>query len=401
MNNSVIILLVTGLVAVVAAVVWRYLQNQPSPPQPDHDEVKAPPNIQKSVSPPTDDFLAAQLSEMRSRTHFFDVPDSSFNPLSASREDLEHFGLPSLPAADDPLLRKKYLFWQKMYSPPLEFVQTEFMLPLGTQYLRSDALRFISTPARVETSRNWSGAYISPRDGRMLVEVYGEWKVPPIKFPDVTLAVVPERRSSTWIGLDGQRRYFDSSLPQVGTEQFIATVGDSEQHTRGCFFQWWLREEDPPKPQVPLLVAVSDNDHMMAAIWVMDSTHVRFYLKNQNTGAFLSVWGVESPKADLPSSPPLVNVRISGATAEWVMERPTVWGSDELWELPEYATVNFENCFAVSAPEPGGDERDESLVGARLINMQRVSENPHRMVTISDANWLSEESIETVYVEET
>jgi hypothetical protein len=96
-----------------------------------------------------------------------------------------------------------------------------------------------------------------------------------------------------------------------------------------------------------------------------------------------------------------VHVRISGATAEWVMERPTVWGSDELWELPEYTTVDFVNCGAVSAPELGGVERDESLVGARLINMQRVSENPHRMVTISDANWLSDANVETVYVEET
>ena len=33
-----------------------------------------------------------------------------------------------------------------------------------------------------------------------------------------------EYKSSCWVGLDGQRAYADSTLPQIGTEQSINKV---------------------------------------------------------------------------------------------------------------------------------------------------------------------------------
>ena len=347
-----------------------------------------------------DPFLDGMLQEMLDRTTFFPVPPRDFKPMGAPRQALDFYHLPALPDENDPLLRRRRDFWVRMYSDPLHFEPTRFLLPVRGQRLRSKALRYISTPARFETSRNWSGAYISPRDGRMLVEVYGEWTVPRVDFPNTVLAPVAQRRSSTWIGLDGQRRYFDSSLPQIGTEQFIENVGGVDVRTRGCFFQWWLREEQPPKLPVPLLVNINDYDHMMASIRVIDSTHIECHLKNQSTGAYHSAWGVLSPSGVPPTGMASINVRISGATAEWVMERPTVWNSEVLWELPDYTTVTFINAGAVSGIAPSVNERDETLVGARLIDMQRVSQNPVRMTTISEATWLTETSIETTHFPE-
>ena len=46
------------------------------------------------------------------------------------------------------------------------------------------------------------------RNGRQFTEVHGRWEVPAVAIPSGRAS--PEFRSSIWIGLDGQRRYFNS-----------------------------------------------------------------------------------------------------------------------------------------------------------------------------------------------
>jgi Peptidase A4 family len=84
---------------------------------------------------------------------------------------------------------------------------------------------------------------------------------------------------------------------------------------------------------------------------------------------------------------PAVQVQVSGATAEWIVERPMIWHEGKLYQWPNYGTVQFQfkNCFAVSAAAPGSASRTETLAGARLINMFEVREKPHRIADISVA----------------
>src|SRR4030095_2575914 len=113
-------------------------------------------------------------------------------------------------------------FWTEMFSPPLVFTQAEFRLFADPVLVSARVL--VTAIGQRESSSNWSGAYVTPRTGRRFTEVHGRWEVPAVAVPSGTIGS-PEFRSSIWIGLDGQRRYFDSSLPQIGTAQFLNAPG--------------------------------------------------------------------------------------------------------------------------------------------------------------------------------
>src|SRR5215218_5561661 len=106
------------------------------------------------------------------RTRFWDAPPLDFDPL-AHPEDLELYGLPPLP---DPRLRPaEYRFWQKMYSQPLQWAQGTLAATPSVQAIRPSMQRWSVDAALYESSRNWSGLYITPRDGLMFTSVYGTW----------------------------------------------------------------------------------------------------------------------------------------------------------------------------------------------------------------------------------
>ena len=53
----------------------------------------------------------------------------------------------------------------------------------------------------------------------------------------------------------------------------------------------------------------------MCSLIVVNRTTVRFFIKNQTTGDFLSPFDERPPSAEID--------KVSGATAEWILERPT------------------------------------------------------------------------------
>jgi hypothetical protein len=145
--------------------------------------------------------------EVNEWVHFFPQPPEGFNPLTARPEELVCYGIPPKPNPDQqPALTR---FWTEMYSPPLAFV--------APPSLEVDLPRI--RIAR-EVSRNWSGAYITPRNGQQFTEVHTAWEIPRVTAP-AYMSGSAEYHSSIWIGLDGQRHYFDSFLPQLGTGQFV------------------------------------------------------------------------------------------------------------------------------------------------------------------------------------
>ena len=79
-----------------------------------------------------------------------------------------------------------------MFSPPLNFVAAAFSFPVPEyRFNHLGPLPVIGT--RYETSSNWSGGYITPKQGRTFIEVHGNWHVAPLGV----LVPVPLHASTT------------------------------------------------------------------------------------------------------------------------------------------------------------------------------------------------------------
>jgi hypothetical protein len=333
--------------------------------------------------PPDDD----PLSRIRADIETFDVPDD-FNPITASDEALELYGFPPRPDADaSPEL---HAFWVAMFSPPLEYVDIEIRLALPRELMEPGS-GAIGTRTHHEGSLNWSGAYVTPRDGQMFNDVTGAWYVPAV-FPPPGGSPTAMYGSSTWVGLDGQRSYFHSTLPQVGTGQFLNLPTFPPGSTTMSWFQWW--------PELPITIParVVPGDFMMAWAHVLDPIRVLMVLVNASRRWLAAlVW--RAPRyARPPLVPGFIRANVSGATAEWVMERPAVVPFSVLFDLPDYSPVTFRRCYAARTLVPGGPWLAvQTVENPRLIRMYRDAFNPRRTVTTSVARRVSATRVMTFY----
>jgi hypothetical protein len=342
------------------------------------------------MDPQRNEELKALLREISDRTRSFDPPPDGFDPLTASPDELRRHGFP--PRPDRRIQPEQYAFWSRLFSRQLTFVRAQLSFQPPLYRLNHRAARAAAT-TRHQSSMNWSGGYITPKHGRMFTQVHGEWDVPML-LPPAGAPANAEYRCSTWIGLDGQRRYLHSSLPQIGTSQFIELVNGQPTYTYQAWWQWWLRGHHNPVAVLHDL-QVNPGDRILASIYVLDRTTVLALIMNATTGHITFVLGI-APQATMPHAPAQVQVMISGATAEWVTERPTVWLDDELYDLPDYDAVTFD-CRAVSALDPSSPGRVEKLAGARFIHMFERRTNPHRTRTISESRWVSNQQIQTAF----
>lgn len=332
----------------------------------------------------------------------FECPPEDFNPLDASSDTLLRFGFPLRPGAE--ILPALDAFWFRMFSPPLKFglgIPVAFKAG-GLLASRRSATanqrnaRLFST--RRQSSQNWSGAYIKPRNGKAFTEIHAEYRVPSVE-PSLPPAIsFPEReyRCSTWIGLDGQRRYFHSSLPQIGTTQSFPS--DNSGGVNAEYFawlQWWDRHGIPQPYEKLEGLNINAGNLIMCSMWVESPTSVKFMLKNQNTG---DVFGPEirhAPIKDIGGTN--VQYRVSGATAEWITERPSEWPTDLQYNFPDYGHVNFEDCIAVMREPNGFEPEERNLLGARLIDMREVRYSPQRTAKISVTGRPTEHAFQTTY----
>lgn len=312
------------------------------------------------------------------------VPPKTFDPIRASRDEREHYGFPPEPnRGTQPL---QYAFWRRLLSPPengrLTFTaqRVDRLSPLLS--CAASVPRRIVAPSRREQSLNWSGAYVTPKGGRSFTSVRGVWTVPALQPPPPSRPA-EEYRISTWVGLDGQRSYLHSSLPQIGTAQVMGGCGKQEPT---AWWQWWAHGQH--NPIVPIELRVLPKQEIMAQIEVVDPHHVRFIIKNNTTGEIITPIVARAPQVynDRPD-----RFEISGATAEWVVERPTRWDADELYELANYGRLRFSECLAVSP----GFEQD--LTGAKLISMFAARRDRNRKETLSSPELVGNRELDVVY----
>ncbi|MHB8511814.1 MAG: G1 family glutamic endopeptidase [Actinomycetota bacterium] len=171
-------------------------------------------------------------------------------------------------------------------------------------------------------SYNWSG-YNQGRSekGHDFHAISGEWTVPTATAHKQGVAAY----SSIWVGIgggcvDSACNTIDSTLIQAGTEQDVDANGTATYST------WW---ETLPAPSVKTTVAVSPGDK------------VRVDVSETISG----VWTITIDNLTTNSSLPIVlPFQSSYATAEWIVETPTVTNlnGSQVGPLPNLGTVKFD-----------------------------------------------------------
>ena len=298
---------------------------------------------------------------------------SEITPTAMTPEELAVYGVPPRPDGKrQPALERA---WLRGFGRTLrieEFnVEVELLEAVDFEP-RPAETAVPSSPSRFGRSRNWSGASIAADDDQEFVVIIGEWTVPDIISAPPVGNGIPYQ-CSAWIGLDGQRRYLNSSLPQLGTMTEVKPpYTDPPKVT--AWTQWFSRF-GVGGVAVPLNgFSVKPGDQIFCALTVRDRTHVAMIMVNLSQ----PIQPVGMPifaEAPLITWPNGVQERaqISGATAEWVLERPRIPGSTEFANFPAYTPTTFDHCVAGMSEATGllglltATERD--LKGARYFRM--------------------------------
>ena len=144
----------------------------------------------------------------------------------------------------------------------------------------------------------------------MVVQVAAAWTLPKLSLPeggDKSVTYV----CSTWVGLDGQRLYLNSSLPQIGVMQALLGTEPSPLPPVTAFCQWWDRQgvQDPIITLAGL--PVSEGDEVIGSVWVQTDTSVICHLRNVTTGK-LAVVGMDAPAVILHAGSPNSTDRVRG-----------------------------------------------------------------------------------------
>lgn len=306
---------------------------------------------------------------------------ADFDPLTASDDELAEFWI--IPRPDRELQPELYQHWLRLFAPPITFVDPQIQeiraaFQLNTSLARQPTIA--AAVSRFATSRNWSGAFVVPTDSTMFVSVSGLWIVPAVSLPPPEFRVAGAQRyvCSTWVGLDGQRLYLNSSLPQIGTMQFL-TVSGPPSPPALAFFQWWDRQNGGTFIWLSGL-PVQPGDVLLGTIWAHSYTIAVGYLRNFSTG-HMAIVRCQAPF--IPVGGGNMQLRISGATAEWILERPTQFGSTTLYPFPDYQAMTFAGCWAGVAHAPGPLQSVHELATARLIRLYDTLHDPTRTQFIS------------------
>jgi hypothetical protein len=334
---------------------------------------------------------------LETRTITYPLLPPEFPLLTASPSELLQYGI--MPRPDPAAQRELYAHWLRIFAPPMVFVE-----PLPAEVRAAWQLNVNVTnqaTLAVETSRyakssNWSGAFVVPTNDTMFVLVGGVWIIPMVQLPPPAFIEAGEDQyvCSTWVGLDGQRRYLNSSLPQIGTMQTLTLTGSgSPQASALAFFQWWDRQNGGTFLQLNGL-PVQPGDVMIGAVWAATPTLAIGYLANVSTNQ-LAVVGLTSPTVVFEGS--AVTLTISGATAEWILERPTKFHSTDLYAFPDYGTMSFSSCWAGAAPPAGSPISYHDLQPARFIRLYDTLHDPTRTVFVSMAERQSDTSVYLEY----
>jgi hypothetical protein len=280
-------------------------------------------------------------------------PPPGFDPLTASNDVLDRYHLPLRPDPDR--TRESYANWIEMMSPPIHFIQAareQVFTRLAAFRLRPQT----PASAQLEFSPNWSGGYIRPFTGSF-ASVEGLWRVNDPQPPPGPL-VDGDYRASVWVGLDGHDPA-SPTLPQIGTLHEVVVQGGVPQPAQlSAWWQWWLRDVPGQAPISINGFPIAAEDRIRAKVIILGRSSARFFLKNMTNGTAAGFDWVD-PNNQLSL--------LEGLTAEWIVERPTRTGGDQLYVLADYQPFTMRRCNATVGT--GSGSYDQDLIGAATIRL--------------------------------
>jgi Peptidase A4 family len=350
-----------------------------------------------------------RLSTAAERTRRYPVPSPPVQDPSKWTDDkITEYGLPARPNADDQPAAAR--LWLETFGRTLRFL--EFAAGAQdevqrTRLVQIDALggepalpeppssdAVVASAGHFEDSLNWSGAFLNATLGRTFRQIHGRWTVPTLQPPPGQTA--PSYECSCWIGLDGQRRYVNATLPQCGTDHVLEVGGTGMTMSCHAWIQWWA-PNDPSTTPVPVAgFPVNPGDRIRAVLTVLDSSNVLCNLINDSTHP-PTIVPVTVTAPTIPGQG-MTQYKISGATAEWVMERPAVIDHpDQLQPFPNYGTTIFTGCVADEAHSGGSSPILRTLATSRFIRMYEVRFNPQRTAFISMPHRIADSAFRVNY----
>jgi Peptidase A4 family len=312
----------------------------------------------------------------------YDPPGHDFDPLQATSEELNRFGLLSRP---DPLLEPRgFRFWESFYRKPVTIVRAQVAIRIARLVRPLPVQAFAASVAstRELDSRNWAGGIVPARGGRRFVRVSAQWRAPLIGPGAFAVNAPLPWQCSAWIGLDGARDW-SRSLPQMGTVHRMPRDGSAAatDASHAFWIQWWLR--DAASQEVDLAVPkVTGGDIVTCHLEVLDPVTVRCAFKNEASN--------ETGSVDMTTTgvPGKALISVDGATAEWVVEQPEDPVSRKPFPMPDFGSVRFNQCSTTLAGPPGsGPPRDLVPTSPRLLRFFHRLESPSRTI------WLAKGSV--------
>jgi archaellum component FlaF (FlaF/FlaG flagellin family) len=163
-------------------------------------------------------------------------------------------------------------------------------------------------------SANWSG-YVAT-DPYPYTSVSASWTVPSVS------ATFPPVYSAVWVGIGGVDRN-SNRLLQAGTEQDVLSNGTAS------YYAW---HEVYPRPSV-LVTYISPGDSITVTISkVPGNVSAWRIMIVRNSGTILNL---------------TINTRTnlaSEATAEFIVERPSILPRNQLARLANFGTITFSDC---------------------------------------------------------
>ena len=256
-------------------------------------------------------------------------PALTGDPMQPSQEQLLTLGYPIRP---DPVKSPEaYTTWLGMVTKETTVIDAKTAPQPGRFHAATSPSPINPVLPNVGASSNWSG-FVLYRDARVADpfppapynSVSGEWVVPAVSGePNI------QDDSAFWVGMDG---WGTPDVAQDGTEQQVFTLSIFGAHFTISNYYAWVEFYPLPEQRITNLT-VSPGDFIVGQVWVGDGINAVCFLQNLTTGVSTTLFVAPPP-----------GTTFSGATAEWIMERPTVNGV--LPDLANYRAAQMFNAFA-------------------------------------------------------
>lgn len=244
------------------------------------------------------------------------APPPGFDPTTASADELVKNGFPLVP--DDPHHDERFrrVFGQLKHK--FNYVQPTFRV--NPDRFHGPRKRQVSEGA--ETSGNWSGGVVYAPEGQSLKWIEGDWVVPNVDAPIAGQWFY----CASWIGIDGDG---SNDVFQAGVECEVYRNGNS---ITNIIYPWW---EWYPISEVQITnLTIRPGDMvtmLLCSTQGAGSTSGTVFFTNRTTGASTS-FGLTAPDG----------TKLVGNCAEWIVEAPTVGGSQS--SIADYGEVFFSIC---------------------------------------------------------